>query len=131
MLWLLDHPLGRPIRNFLANFIIFSFWILLPTNSGKIGAGTHTGEDVWTVWRNFRTLCGNSPKLFVGLSFTQDLDDHFIASNDTIKLWLGEPVSVCPTTIFFTFSSPYCFISSLCCIWTFQCFCRAPPSQHL
>jgi hypothetical protein len=54
---------------------------------------SHQLEEIWVIWRNFRTLCGNPERLFVGLSFTEDLSEEFnYDSLKQLRRWHAEPV---------------------------------------
>uniref|UniRef100_A0A183BW51 Protein arginine N-methyltransferase n=1 Tax=Globodera pallida TaxID=36090 RepID=A0A183BW51_GLOPA len=67
------------------------FLVLLPTKASDLGT---VEMDVWTIWRDFRTLCGNSARLSVGLSLTADLDSEFDLHNDlALRRWYAEPLS--------------------------------------
>jgi hypothetical protein len=63
---------------------------LLPTNPKEL-IGCGDDEEIWMIWRNFRTFCGNSTRLLVGLMFTEDLGDEF-QNCSTLPKWNAEPV---------------------------------------
>lgn len=46
----------------------------------------------WMIWRNFRTLSGNSKLLHIGLYFTENIGDEFLCDYN-IQKWLTEPVN--------------------------------------
>ena len=56
------------------------------------------------MWRKLRTMCEESPKLFLVLEITSDLP-----SDDEIDRWLSEPIKciILPTRIFLTNKNGY------------------------
>uniref|UniRef100_A0A915CTD9 Protein arginine N-methyltransferase n=1 Tax=Ditylenchus dipsaci TaxID=166011 RepID=A0A915CTD9_9BILA len=72
----------------------FSFWIIVPTNILGLGEQQFTDTDIWSVWADFRTLCGNYPgRLFVGIKFSEDSDEEFSVPS-LFNRWKTEPVGV-------------------------------------
>jgi protein arginine N-methyltransferase 5 len=53
----------------------------------------------WQMWRKLRTMCEESPKLFLALEITSDLP-----SEDEVNRWLSEPIKcvIVPTRLFLT-----------------------------
>ncbi|KAL3115929.1 hypothetical protein niasHT_007229 [Heterodera trifolii] len=70
------------------------FLFLLPTKLSDFGTVADCVVDIWTIWRDFRTLCANSSRLSVALSLTADLDSEFdLHNNLSLRRWLAEPIS--------------------------------------
>jgi hypothetical protein len=85
--------------------------IVLPTNISCFQSKTGKDKDVWSIWADFRTMCGNHfSKLtaclrlteviyiveyilqFSKISLTQDIDDEFVEPTFVMR-WNSEPVS--------------------------------------
>ena len=62
----------------------------------------------WKIWRKLRTLCEESPKLFLALELTEDLPN-----DQMIDRWYSEPVKciIIPTSLFITNRSGFPVLS--------------------
>ncbi|TKR78230.1 hypothetical protein L596_019071 [Steinernema carpocapsae] len=69
------------------------FWIFVPTD-GIGEATTEDPRDVWGIWADFRTQCGNYSidRLQCGLRVTPDLAPEFENCSHSLR-WKGEPVA--------------------------------------